>query len=73
MGDVLINLDFLKDGGKDCEKADPREDEDKVRYSLRGTKNALTFFRYLSTSQGTCERLLKPPNAVPFQTRPVTS
>lgn len=33
----------------------------------------LTFFMYFSTSQGTCERLLKPPNAVPFQTRPVTN
>lgn len=33
----------------------------------------LTFFIYLSTSQGTWERLLKPPKAVPFQTRPVTN
>jgi len=32
-----------------------------------------TFFMYFSTSQGTCDRLLKPPKAVPFHTRPVTS
>lgn len=33
----------------------------------------ITFFKYFSTSSGTWERLLNPPNAVPFQTRPVTS
>lgn len=38
-----------------------------------GEVGVFTFFMYLSTSHGTCERLLKPPNAVPFQTRPVTS
>lgn len=32
-----------------------------------------TFFMYLSTSQGTCDLLLKPPKAVPFHTRPVTN
>lgn len=40
------------------------------KYDVRSSH---TFFMYFSTSQGTCERLLKPPNAVPFQTRPVTN
>ena len=31
------------------------------------------FFMYFSTSFGTESRLLNPPNAVPFQVRPVTS
>ena len=33
----------------------------------------LTLLRYLPTSCGTCVRLLKPPNAVPFHTLPVTN
>lgn len=33
----------------------------------------VTLFKYFSTSHGTWLRLLKPPKAVPFQTRPVTS
>lgn len=43
----------------------------KLTYSRR--VKCVTFFKYFSTSQGTCERLLKPPKAVPFQTRPVTN
>lgn len=45
-----------------------------IYYSVKETRvKCVTFFKYFSTSQGTCERLLKPPKAVPFQTRPVTN
>ena len=43
----------------------------KLTYST--LVKCVTFFKYFSTSHGTCERLLKPPKAVPFQTRPVTN
>ena len=71
VSDVFINFNFLQ--------------RENIMFKLislliiksishcRTLSDQVTFFKYFSTSQGTCERLLKPPNTVPFHTRPVTS
>lgn len=70
VGDVLINFDFLQQARAWCYKLHTCC---KGIHTVDYLSKAITFFKYFSTSQGTCERLLKPPKAVPFQTRPVTN
>lgn len=75
MSNVLINLDFLQNKLK-------QKSHDYYPWitifqqcciNALNTWEIFTFFKYFSTSQGTCDLLLKPPKAVPFHTRPVTN
>lgn len=68
---VLINLNFLQSKGGE-KYVEPQLNLWNIA-KLKTDYIEFTFFMYLSTSQGTCERLLKPPKAVPFHTRPVTN